>query len=55
VDCARPLDGREIIEHRLAGEKTKDHFAAIQAGMEKNYKLMEKIFAEIIERSLAAS
>lgn len=45
-----PLDFSSI-----ASEKKKDYFAAVQAGMEKNYKPMEAIFAEIIERSLAVS
>lgn len=45
-----PLDFSSI-----AREKKKDYFAAVQAGMEKNYKPMEAIFAEIIERSLAVS
>ena len=45
-----PLDFSSI-----ASGKKKDYFAAVQAGMEKNYKPMEAIFAEIIERSLAVS
>ena len=39
----------------IAREKKQDYFAAVQAGMDKHYKPMEAIFAEIIERSLAAS
>jgi len=39
----------------IAADKKADYFAAVQMGMEKNYKPMEKIFAEIIERSLAVS
>ncbi len=39
----------------IAVEKKNDYFAAVQAGLEKNYKLMETLFAEIIEQSLAAS
>lgn len=39
----------------IAGRRKKDYFAAIQAGMDRNYEPMEGIFAEIIDRSLAAS
>ena len=39
----------------IAGEKKAAYFAAVQAGMDNNYKLMELLFAEIIERSLASS
>lgn len=39
----------------VAEEQKKKYFAAVQAGLDKNYKPMETIFAAIIERSLAAS
>ena len=39
----------------IAGVKKEAYFAAIQAGMDKNYQLMEKLFADIIERSVASS
>ncbi len=39
----------------IVGEMKKEYFAAVQAGLDKNYKPMEKLFAEIIERSLAVS
>lgn len=39
----------------IAVEKKQVYFAAVQAGLDKNYKPMERLFAEIIERSLAAS
>jgi cell filamentation protein len=39
----------------LAGRRRKDYFAAIQPGLDRNYERMERIFAEIIDRSLAAS
>ena len=39
----------------LAGDKKKEYFAAVQAGLDKNYRPMERLFAEIIERSLSAS
>ena len=39
----------------IAGEKKEAYFAAVQAGLDRNYKPMERLFAEIIERSLPAS
>jgi len=39
----------------IAEEKKQEYFDAVQAGMDKDYKPMEQIFAEIIERSLALS
>lgn len=39
----------------IAEEKKQEYFAAVQAGMDKNYGPMERLFAEIIERSLASS
>lgn len=39
----------------IAGTKKKEYFAAVQAGLEKNYAPMERLFAEIIEKSLATS
>ena len=39
----------------IAEEKKQEYFAAVQAGLDRNYKLMERLFAEIIERSLASS
>jgi cell filamentation protein len=39
----------------IAEEKKKDYFAAVQAGLDKNYQPMEKIFSEIIERTLSIS
>ena len=39
----------------ISGEKKEAYFAAVQAGLDKNYKPMEQLFAEIIERSVAAS
>jgi len=39
----------------IAGERKETYFAAVQAGLDKNYKPMEQLFTEIIERSLAAS
>lgn len=39
----------------IAGGEKKDYFGAIQAGLDRNYEWMGRIFAEIIDRSLAAS
>lgn len=39
----------------IAGKKKKEYVAAVQAGLEKHYAPMERLFAEIIERSLATS
>ncbi len=39
----------------IAEEKKPEYFAAVQAGLDKNYAPMERLFAEIIERSLASS
>ena len=38
----------------IAKEKNQGYFAAVQAGLDKNYAPMERLFSEIIERSLAA-
>ena len=37
----------------IAEEKKLDYFAAVQAGLDRNYGPMERLFAGIIERSLA--
>lgn len=39
----------------VAEEKKQDYFAAVQAGLDRNYLPMEQLFAEIIERTLASS
>lgn len=39
----------------IAEEKKQEYFVAIQTGLDKNYAPMERLFAEIIERSLASS
>lgn len=38
----------------IAGKKRKEYFAAINSGLGRDYKLMEKLFEEIIERSSKA-
>jgi len=39
----------------IANEGKEGYFAAVQAGLDRNYQPMEKIFVEIIERSVAES
>lgn len=39
----------------IAGSGKQEYFGAIQAGLDRNYAPMGRLFAEIIERSLAAS
>ena len=39
----------------IAEEQKPAYFTAVQAGLDRNYQPMERLFAEIIERSLAAS
>jgi cell filamentation protein, protein adenylyltransferase len=44
-----PLDFSE-----LQGDKREDYFAAVRAGMDRDYQAMAKIFAGVIDRSLQA-
>ena len=39
----------------IAGARKAEYFAAIQAGMDRNYRPMTKIFGELIERSVAGT
>ena len=39
----------------IAGEDKESYFAAVRAGLDRNYCPMERIFAEVIERSVAES
>ena len=39
----------------IAEERKENYFAAVRAGLDRNYRPMEKIFAEVIERSVAGS
>ena len=39
----------------IAGRARNTYFAAVRAGMDRNYEPMERLFREIIGRSLAAS
>jgi cell filamentation protein len=48
--------GLPLLDFSLIAEKKKQqYFAAVQAGLDRNYKPMEQLFAGIIERSLASS
>jgi cell filamentation protein len=38
----------------LGGEKREEYFVAVQEGMNRNYKPMERIFSGVIERTLSA-
>lgn len=42
-----PLDFSEI-----QGEKREGYFSAVQAGMDRNYQLMAKIFERVIDRTM---
>ena len=39
----------------LAGERKEGYFAAVRVGLDRNYQPMERLFAEVIERSAAES
>ncbi|MCE9640388.1 MAG: Fic family protein [Betaproteobacteria bacterium] len=39
----------------VAEERKADYFAAVQVGLDRNYGPMEKVFAEVIAKTLAAS
>lgn len=39
----------------IAGRRKAEYFAAIQAGMDRNYAPMTRIFGELIERSVAGA
>ncbi len=38
----------------IKGKKKQEYFAAVQAGMDRNYRPMEKIFREVIDRTRQA-
>ncbi|MGQ0656805.1 MAG: Fic/DOC family protein [Chromatiales bacterium] len=47
--------GLPLMDFSLIADKEKqEYFAAVRAGLDKNYKTMERLFAEIIDRSLAS-
>jgi len=39
----------------VTGRRRTQYFAAVQAGIDRNYRPMQGIFAALIERSLGAS
>ena len=48
--------GLPLLDFSVIAEDQKPaYFAAVQAGLDRNYQPMELLFAEIIERSLASS
>ena len=47
--------GLPLLDFSLIAENKQAYFAAVQAGLDKHYGPMERLFAEIIERSLASS
>ena len=48
--------GLPLLDFRaIAGEKKGAYFGAVQAGLDRNYDPTARIFAEIIEKSVAAS
>jgi cell filamentation protein len=48
--------GLPLLDFRaIAGENKSAYFGAVQAGLDRIYEPMERIFSEIIERSVAAS
>jgi len=52
---ARALEKAMLDFSLIAEEKKQAYFAAVQAGLDRNYKPMERLLSEIIERSLALS
>lgn len=47
--------GLPLLDFSLIAEQKKvEYFAAVQAGLDNSYKMMEKLLAEIIERSFAS-
>jgi hypothetical protein len=45
-------DGRVSKGSRNKGQRNLDYFFAVQAGLNQNYELMEKIFGEVIAWTL---
>ena len=37
---------------KLSGRKRREYFAAVQAGLDRNYEPMTKLFTAVIERTL---
>ncbi len=47
--------GLPLLDFRVINEQKEKYFAAVQAGLDRNYKPMEVIFTDIIESSVSAS
>jgi len=48
--------GLAILEFsELDGARREEYFAAVRAGIDRNYRPMKRLFADIIERSLTIS
>lgn len=43
---------KQLIVIRLSGRKREEYFAAVRAGMDRNYEPMTKLFTAVIERTL---
>lgn len=46
--------GLPLLDFSTMNEQKGNYFAAVQAGMERNYKPMEVLFSEIIENTISA-
>lgn len=40
--------------NEIRDERKEEYFAAVRTGLERNYKPMEKVFSEVISRTLKA-
>ena len=47
--------GLPLLDFSAMNEQKENYFAAVQAGLSRNYKPMEVMFSEIIENSISAS
>ena len=47
--------GLPLLDFSTMNEQKEKYFAAVQAGLDRNYKPMEALFSEIIENSISAS
>ena len=47
--------GLPLLDFSTMNEQKEKYFAAVQAGLDRNYKPMELLFSEIIENSISAS
>ena len=47
--------GLPLLDFSAMNEQKEKYFAAVQAGLERNYQPMETLFADVIESSVSAS